>query len=107
MSKLPDILEFLGKNNKLRPKIVVGFSAETENLLENSIVKLKEKYCDLIVANDVSKKDIGFNVDYNKVLIIEKNGKVNSVAKNKKSFIASIIANTIINKFLTDDKSFN
>ena len=107
LEKNPDILEFLGKNNKLRPKIVVGFSAETENLLENSIIKLKEKYCDLIVANDVSKKDIGFNVDYNKVLIIEKNGKVNSIGKNKKSFIANIIANTIINKFLTDDKSFN
>ena len=52
-----DILSYLGKNNKNRPKVVVGFSAETENVIKNSKVKLKEKYCDLIVANDVSKKD--------------------------------------------------
>ena len=53
--KNPDILEYLSKNNKSRPKIVVGFSAETENVIENSKVKIKEKYCDLIVANDIKK----------------------------------------------------
>jgi len=65
----------------LRPKILVGFSAETENLIENSIKKLKNKYCDMIIANDVSKKEIGFNVDYNKVSIIEKNGKIENLPK--------------------------
>ena len=70
--KNQDILNFLGKNNKLRPKIVVGFSAETENLLNNSIKKLEEKHCDIIIANDVSKKNTGFNSDYNEVLIIQK-----------------------------------
>ena len=54
--KNPDILDYLCKNNKYRPKIVVGFSAETENIIQNSKIKLKEKYCDLIIANDVSKK---------------------------------------------------
>ena len=69
LEKNPDILDYLSKNNKARPKIVVGFSAETENVIQNSKVKIKEKYCDLIIANDVSKKDSGFNSEYNKVSI--------------------------------------
>mgnify|MGYP003845376775 CR=1 FL=1 len=48
--------------------------------------KLKEKYCDLIIANDVSKKNTGFNVDYNKVSLIDKKGKIDSIPKNKKSY---------------------
>jgi phosphopantothenoylcysteine decarboxylase/phosphopantothenate--cysteine ligase len=107
LEKNKDILEYLGKNNKLRPKVLVGFSAETENLIENSISKLNNKYCDIIIANDVSKKKIGFNVDYNKVSIIEKNGKIENIPKNKKSYIASKIAKKIIDKFLIDDKNTN
>jgi phosphopantothenoylcysteine decarboxylase/phosphopantothenate--cysteine ligase len=102
-----DILEYLGKNNKLRPKILVGFSAETEKVIENSVKKLNDKYCDIIIANDVSKKDTGFNVDYNKVSIIEKNGKIENLPKNKKSYIASKIAKKIIDKFLINDKNTN
>ena len=107
LEKNLDILEYLGKNNKLRPKIVVGFSAETENLIENSKIKLKDKYCDLIVANDVSSKDSGFNVDYNKVSIIDKYGKILSIRKNKKSFIATKIAKKILEEYLVDDKNIN
>jgi len=102
-----DILEYLGKNNKLKPKILVGFSAETEKLIENSIEKLNHKYCDIIIANDVSRKDTGFNVDYNKVSIIEKNGKIENLPKNKKSYIASKIAKKLIDKFLINDKNTN
>ena len=105
--KNQDILNFLGKNNKLRPKIVVGFSAETENLVNNSIKKLEEKHCDIIIANDVSKKDTGFNSDYNEVLIIQKNGKIEKLKKSKKTFIASVVAEKIINKFLFDKKNIN
>jgi len=107
LEKNEDILEYLGKNNKLRPKILVGFSAETEKLIENSISKLNHKYCDIIIANDVSKKDIGFNVDYNKVSIIEKNGNIEDLPKNKKSYIASKIAKKIVDKFLINDKNKN
>ena len=107
LQKNIDILAYLGKNNKLRPKIVVGFSAETENLIKNSLNKLKEKYCDFIVANDVSKKNTGFNVDYNKVSLIDENGKIDSIQRNKKSYIASVIVNKIIDKFLVDDKNIN
>tara|TARA_B110000027_G_scaffold131949_1_gene157197 strand:+ start:379 stop:1608 length:1230 start_codon:yes stop_codon:yes gene_type:complete len=107
LEKNKDILEYLGKNNKLRPKMLVGFSAETEKLIENSLKKLNHKYCDMIIANDVSKKEIGFNVDYNKVSIIEKNGKIENLPKNKKSYIASKIAKKIIDKFLVNDKNSN
>ena len=102
-----DILEYLGKNNKLRPKMLVGFSAETENLIENSIKKLNHKYCDIIIANDVSNIDAGFNVDFNKVSIIEKSGKIESLPKSRKSYIASRIAKKIIDKFLINDKDTN
>ena len=107
LKKNPDILEYLSKNNKYRPKIVVGFSAETENLIQNSIIKMNEKYCDLMVANDVSKKGIGFNSNYNKVSILDKKGEIKSIAKNKKSFIANEIAKIILNKLLIDDKNIN
>ena len=107
LEKNPDILEFLSKNNRNRPKIVVGFSAETENIIENSKNKIKEKYCDLIIANDVSKKEFGFNSDYNKVFLINRNGKIKSIPKNKKSYIANILAKIILNKLLINDKSIN
>ena len=107
LEKNPDILDYLSKSNKARPKIVVGFSAETENVIQNSKTKIKEKYCDLIVANDVSEKDSGFNSDYNKVSIIDKKGKIKSIPKNKKSYIANIIAKIILDKLLMNDKNIN
>ena len=107
LEKNKDILEYLGKNNKLRPKLVVGFSAETENVIKNSILKLNQKYCDMIVANDVSKKETGFNVDHNKISIIEKNGKIENISKNTKSYIAAKIAKKIIDKLLINDNNSN
>ena len=107
LEKNKDILEYLGKNNEFRPKILVGFSAETEDVIENSINKLNKKYCDMIIANDVSKKETGFNVDYNKVSIIEKGGKIEHLPRNKKNYIASKIAKKIIDKFLINDKNTN
>ena len=107
LERNPDILDFLGKSNKSRPKLVVGFSAETENLIQNSKKKIIEKYCDIIVANDVSKKDYGFNSNYNKVSIIESNGKIKDIPKNRKSFIANEIVKIILDKLLVNDKSIN
>ncbi len=102
-----DILNYIGKNNQHRPKLVVGFSAETEKLLLNSKIKLKNKNADWIIANDVSKKDIGFNKDFNEVTIIRSDGKISQIKKNKKSFIASVISEKIINELLINDKSLN
>ena len=105
--KNKDILEYLSKNNRHRPRIVVGFSAETENLNKNSILKMRKKNCDLIIANDVSKKGKGFNSDYNEVSIIDSDGNTKIIKKNKKSFIANIIAEIVLDKLFVDDRSFN
>ena len=102
-----DIVEFLGKNNKHRPSIVIGFAAETENLNKNAFSKLRQKNCDLIVVNDISKKDSGLNSDYNRVSIIDNSGKIKVIKKNKKSFIANVIAEIVLDKFLINDRSFN
>ena len=107
MEKNPDILSYLSMHNKYRPKIVVGFSAETDNLIDNAKTKINEKYCDLIVANDVSHKNYGFNSDYNKVSIIDKSGNVKSLPRNKKSYVANILAKIILEKLLSNDKNFN
>ncbi len=107
LEKNPDILEFLGKNNRFKPKLLVGFSAETENLLKNSIEKMREKYCDIIIANDVSNKEIGFNSELNEVIVIDKNGETQKIKKNSKKFVASIIAKKIVNSFLDIKKRLN
>ena len=107
IEKNPDILSFLGKNNRFKPKLLIGFSAETENLIKNSKIKMQEKFCDMIVANDVSKKDRGFHSDYNEVLIIDKNGKIEKVKKNSKKFVASIVAKKIVDTFLSNEKNLN
>ena len=104
--KNDDILDFLSKNNKNRPKIVAGFSAETKNVIKNSSLKMKNKNCDLIFANDVSRKDIGFNSDFNKVSVIDQKGNIKIIPKNKKSFIANKIAHILLDKLL-DDRNFN
>ena len=101
-----DILDFLSKNNKNRPQVVAGFSAETKNIIKNSIIKLKNKNCDLIFANDVSKKEIGFNSDFNRVSVIDQKGNIKIIPKNKKSFIANKIAHILLNK-LVDDRNIN
>ena len=103
----PDILSFLGKNNRFKPKLLIGFSAETENLIKNSKIKMHEKFCDMMIANDVSKKDRGFHSDYNEVLIIDKNGKIEKVKKNSKKFVASIVAKKIVDTFLSNEKNLN
>tara|TARA_B110000305_G_scaffold192185_1_gene215206 strand:- start:200 stop:1429 length:1230 start_codon:yes stop_codon:yes gene_type:complete len=102
-----DILEYISKDNKHRPRLVAGFSAETENLTKNSISKMKKKHCDLIFANDVSQKKIGFNSDYNKILVIDKRGNIKTIPKNKKSFIANKIAEILLDKLLIDDRNTN
>ena len=94
-----DILEFLSKNNSQRPKLVVGFAAETENILKFAKEKKNNKNCDWIIANDISNPEIGFNSEYNEVTIID-GDKVEKIEKNFKSLIADKIARRIINNFI-------
>ena len=107
VEKNPDILSYLGKNNRYKPKLLVGFAAETEDLIKNAIKKMQEKFCDIIIANDVSKKEIGFDSDLNEVTIIDKNGKTQKIKKSSKKFVASLVAKKIVDTFLLNEKSLN
>ena len=92
-------MEFLSKNNSQRPKLVIGFAAETNDVLKFAREKKNKKYCDWIVANDVSDPEIGFNSDYNAVTIVYEN-KVETIKKNLKSHIANKIVKKIVNNFI-------
>ena len=99
LEKNIDILSYISKHNSLRPKIVIGFSAETNDLEINSLKKLNSKNCDWIVANDVSKKDIGFNADDNEVSIFYKNKSSEKISKTNKSLIANEIVKRVTQEF--------
>lgn len=70
---------------------IVGFCAESENLLENAKIKIKAKGCDYLVANDISRKDIGFSEDNNEVYILDKNLNISHIEKDSKINIAKKI----------------
>lgn len=91
-----DILFELGKNKK--NQILVGFAAESQNLIENAVKKLDKKNLDFIVANDISRKDIGFAVDENKVTIISKENVQYSLEKMTKDLVAKNIFDIILKK---------
>ena len=95
-----DILSYVSNQNSLRPKLVIGFAAETNDIKSNAKKKLMEKNCDWIVANDVSNKSIGFDSDFNEVLIFYKDKKINDekLAMKKKSEISDEIIDRIISQ---------
>ena len=99
LEKNIDILSYVSKHNSLRPKIVIGFSAETNDLEINSLKKLNSKNCDWIIANDVSKKDIGFNADDNEVSVFYKNKSSEKISKTNKSLIANEIVKRVTQEF--------
>lgn len=73
--------------------VLVGFAAETENVVENALSKLRKKGCDLLVANDVSRSDIGFDRDENEVTVFEKSGRSERWQRQSKAEIgAQLIA---------------
>ena len=84
----------------MRPKIVIGFAAETNEVLKNAEEKLNKKNCDWIISNDVSNKNIGFNSDYNEVTIHYKNRSLKSevLAYKRKSEISEEIVDRIIDQ---------
>jgi len=100
LEKNIDILNYVSNHNFLRPKLVIGFAAETNNVQENAKKKLMEKNCDWIVANDVSNKSIGFNSEFNEVTIFYKNKKFNDEKLNmkKKSKISDEIIDRVISQ---------
>jgi len=82
----------------MRPKLVIGFAAETNNLEDNAIEKLKNKNCDMIIANDVSNKRIGFDSDLNEVTIFYKNNKKEKLFTKNKSLISEEIVERVNNQ---------
>ncbi len=98
LEKNIDILNYVSNHNSMRPKLVIGFAAETRNLNENATKKLKDKNCDWIIANDVSKNDRGFISEYNEVTIHYKNSqkKNEKLSLKKKSEISEEIVDRIV-----------
>ncbi len=101
--KNPDILKNLcDKKKKAFPPdllssapLIIGFCAESENLIENAKEKIKKKGCDFLIANDISRKDIGFSSDYNEVTVLDKDGNMKKLERADKMTIAKQIFKVI------------
>ena len=89
-----DILKYVG-DNKHEGQKVIGFAAETNNLIGYAKEKIVKKNLDYIVANDISKKDIGFGSDDNEVYIIDKHDNIKKIDKNSKTNVAKAIVDEI------------
>ena len=89
-----DILKYIG-DNKHEGQKIIGFAAETNNLIEYAKEKIVKKNLDYIVANDISKKDIGFGSDDNEVYIIDRHDNIKKIDKSSKNNIAKAIVDEI------------
>ena len=103
LTRNPDILEILGriKNDK---QIIVGFSAESENLEKNALEKLSKKKIDMIIANDITIPDIGFGSDENAVIILTKDGQKEILQRQPKTLIAKHICIKLAGMLETNNK---
>jgi phosphopantothenoylcysteine decarboxylase/phosphopantothenate--cysteine ligase len=86
----PDIIKFVSKNKK-RPTLVIGFAAETKNLIQNATKKLEEKQLDMIIANLIEKENAIFGEEFNKIFIIDKQCNIQESEKLTKNEIANLI----------------
>jgi phosphopantothenoylcysteine decarboxylase/phosphopantothenate--cysteine ligase len=91
LTAAPDILKTVSDRKPSLFKVVIGFAAESQNLLENASEKLKSKKLDLIVANDISSADAGFAVDMNRVTLLFANGTSESLPLVSKTEVAEKI----------------
>jgi phosphopantothenoylcysteine decarboxylase / phosphopantothenate---cysteine ligase len=89
----PDILEAVAglKSKEKRPRVLVGFAAESRDLLENATNKLQSKKLDIIAANDISATDAGFSVDTNRVTLLYADGRSEALPLMSKSEVAETI----------------
>ncbi len=98
LEKNIDILNNISNHNSLRPKLVIGFAAETNDIDLNAQKKLNEKKCDWIIANDVSDQSIGFGSNENSVTIFYRNKTKEKIEKASKAIVAEQIVKKIINR---------
>ncbi len=96
--RTPDILSELGKNKE--KKLLIGFAAESENVLENAQKKLAAKNLDMIIANDISDKDGGFGAETNRVHFLYPDGRIEALPKMSKLEIAQRLIKKIETKFI-------
>lgn len=90
--KNPDILKEISKIDGIK---IVGFCAESENLIENAKKKIQDKGCDYLIANDISRKDIGFDSNENEIYILDKSLNIKYIEKDSKQNIAKHILEEI------------
>ncbi len=95
LERTPDILQYLGERKGNR--VLIGFAAETENLVQNASVKVKAKNLDFIVANDITLPGAGFGADTNIVKILYRDGRVEELDKLDKKEIAHRILDRVVN----------
>lgn len=95
LKKNRDILYELGKLKG--DKVLVGFAAESNDIIENAKNKIQKKNLDLIVANDITAEDSGFKSDLNTAFIIDKKGCINALPKMSKIELADIILDNVKN----------
>ncbi len=94
MERNPDILFELGQ--KKGDKVLVGFAAETNDLLQNATIKINKKNLDFVIANDVTREGAGFGTDTNIVKIINRDGRIEEIPKMSKKDVAKIVIDKII-----------
>lgn len=104
LTKNPDILDLLGRV-KRKDQIIIGFAAESEELLTNAAQKLKRKNLDVIVGNDISVPDIGFGSDDNAVIILSAEGGREPLPRMPKRAIAEHLCDLLASRFAEMEKA--
>jgi phosphopantothenoylcysteine decarboxylase/phosphopantothenate--cysteine ligase len=97
LERTPDILAALGAT-KWAGQILVGFAAETDDVCANAAAKLAAKHVDLMVANDVTARDAGFEVDTNRVVLLDSAGRVDELPLMTKAALAAVLFDRITQK---------
>jgi phosphopantothenoylcysteine decarboxylase/phosphopantothenate--cysteine ligase len=103
--RTPDILSSVAARRAEigRPRVVVGFAAESEQLVKNARAKLMAKCLDLIIANDITAEGAGFAAETNRVTIVDRHTGVQSLPLMSKSAVAAAILERVVNLLMEDD----
>lgn len=104
LTKNPDILDLLGRV-KRRDQVIIGFAAESEELLTNAADKLKRKNLDVICANDITVPDIGFGSDDNAVIILDAEGGRENLPRMPKRAIAEHLCDILAQRLAAGEKA--
>lgn len=104
LERTADILELVVKERDKQgwPLVIVGFAAESEDLVKNARAKLTEKDISLIVANDITAKDAGFGVDTNRVTLLDQGGGVEKLPLSTKTHVAGVVLDRVVSMLRGD-----